>query len=95
MTLAVQVLILTGIGDTTLEVSICQASAVKLFSSLFGLESGVSDNPCDQTFNGPNAFSEAESETVRQFWETEFQGDANLLPKLSICFHSYSQLVRI
>ncbi|KAI1291093.1 Carboxypeptidase A4 [Halotydeus destructor] len=49
-------------------------------------ENGVSHNPCDETYPGPRAFSEPESQAVSDFL---LKQKANL--KLYLTFHSYGQ----
>jgi len=50
-------------------------------------ESGVSHNKCDQTYCGPEAFSEVEMRNIRDFVQT-----LDPVPVVSHTFHSYSQL---
>jgi len=50
-------------------------------------ESGVSHNKCQETYCGPNAFSEPETQNIRDFVQT-----LDPVPLLGHCFHSYSQL---
>merc|ERR1712033_45466 len=50
-------------------------------------ESGVSHNKCLETYCGPNAFSEPETQNIRDFVQT-----LDPVPLLGHCFHSYSQL---
>merc|ERR1719384_1477189 len=50
-------------------------------------ESGVSHNPCYETFCGPEAFSEPEMANIR-----DFVMSLDPVPVLSHTFHSYSQL---
>ena len=50
-------------------------------------ESGVSHNPCTETFCGPEPFSEPEMANIRDFVTT-----LDPVPVLSHTFHSYSQL---
>merc|ERR1712002_918673 len=50
-------------------------------------ESGVSHNKCQETYCGPEAFSEVETQNIRDFVQT-----LSPVPVLGHCFHSYSQL---
>merc|ERR1712066_801613 len=50
-------------------------------------ESGVSHNKCQETYCGPEAFSEVETQNIRDFVQT-----LDPVPVLGHCFHSYSQL---
>merc|ERR1712168_890471 len=50
-------------------------------------ESGVSHNKCQETYCGPEAFSEPETQNIRDFVQT-----LDPVPLLGHCFHSYSQL---
>merc|ERR1719397_548680 len=50
-------------------------------------ESGVSHNKCSETYCGPEAFSEVETQNIRDFVMT-----LDPVPVLGHCFHSYSQL---
>ena len=50
-------------------------------------ETGVSHNPCYETFCGPEPFSEPEMANIRDFVTT-----LDPVPVLSHTFHSYSQL---
>jgi len=50
-------------------------------------ESGVSHNKCQETYCGPEAFSEVETRNIRDFVQT-----LEPVPVLGHCFHSYSQL---
>jgi len=50
-------------------------------------ESGVSHNKCQETYCGPEAFSEPETKNIRDFVQT-----LDPVPLLGHCFHSYSQL---
>lgn len=51
---------------------------------------GSSDDPCSQTYRGPRAFSEPETES-----ESELVMSMRQRIKLFISLHSYSQLVLI
>merc|ERR1719317_1377739 len=48
-------------------------------------ESGVSHNKCQETYCGPEAFSEPETQNIRDFVQT-----LDPVPLLGHCFHSYS-----
>jgi len=50
-------------------------------------ESGVSHNKCQETYCGPEAFSEPETKNIRDFVQS-----LDPVPLLGHCFHSYSQL---
>merc|ERR1712002_142848 len=50
-------------------------------------ESGVSHNKCQETYCGPNAFSEPETQNIRDFVQS-----LDPVSLLGRCFHSYSQL---
>jgi len=50
-------------------------------------ESGVSHNKCQETYCGPEAFSEPETQNIRDFVQS-----LDPVPLLGHCFHSYSQL---
>jgi len=50
-------------------------------------ETGVSHNKCQETYCGPEAFSEVEMQNIRDFVQT-----LEPVPVLGHCFHSYSQL---
>merc|ERR1712236_125084 len=50
-------------------------------------ESGVSHNKCQETYCGPEAFSEPETQNIRDYVQT-----LSPVPVLGHCFHSYSQL---
>merc|ERR1712002_1206360 len=50
-------------------------------------ESGVSHNKCQETYCGPEAFSEPETANIRDYVQT-----LSPVPVLGHCFHSYSQL---
>merc|ERR1712002_521925 len=50
-------------------------------------ESGVSHNKCQETYCGPEAFSEPEMKNIR-----DFVMGLDPVPSLGHCFHSYSQL---
>ncbi|CAJ0572849.1 unnamed protein product, partial [Mesorhabditis spiculigera] len=54
------------------------------FDWFFGSR-GTSNDPCHETYHGPNAFSEPESAAVRDFLEAH-------KPKAFITLHSYSQM---
>jgi len=50
-------------------------------------ESGVSNDKCSDIYPGPSAFSEVETQNIKNFVES-----LNPVPVLGHCFHSYSQL---
>ena len=50
-------------------------------------EGGASDNPGDETYHGPSAFSEPETQAVKAFIESR----ANL--KILLSYHTYSELI--
>ena len=52
------------------------------------LETGVSHDPCSEVYCGDEAFSEIESQNIRDFVLTL----NNPVPTVGWCFHSYSQL---
>ena len=50
-------------------------------------ETGASDNKCAETYHGPEAFSEIETQNVRDYVLA-----LEPVPVLAQCLHSYSQL---
>ncbi|CAH4038112.1 unnamed protein product [Pieris brassicae] len=53
---------------------------------------GASSNPCDQTFAGPSAGSEPETQAIMNYVQ-KIKGSGNMI--YYIAFHSYSQMVLI
>ena len=58
-----------------------------LCDTLLSSENGVSHNKCQETYCGPEAFSEVETRNIRDFVQT-----LEPVPVLGHSFHSYSQL---
>lgn len=52
------------------------------------MNGGASNNPCSETYAGPNAFSESEAASIAAFYET-IASDVGLF----LSFHSYGQFV--
>lgn len=61
---------------------------VNFINLLASLGVGASDNPCSETFGGPEAFSDPESRALRDFY-VERKEDI----KVYLAFHSYGQYI--